>query len=128
MRLLLDTCSLIWFYETSPRMSATALDAILSPANRMTVSAASPWEVAIKLGTGKLVLAESFDAFVQHAIHDNGFELLPVQPRHAADLFNLPRHHKDPFDRMLVAQARVEGLTLVTCDDKIALYPVPQLW
>lgn len=128
MRLLLDTHALLWFYFADPKLSAAARAAIEAPENVKFVSAATHWEVAIKVGLSKLGLNEPFPDFVQHAIHDQGFLLLPVEPRHSAALIALPLHHRDPFDRMLVAQALVEGLPVVTCDPALALYPITRAW
>ena len=128
MRLLLDTHTLIWYTSADPKLSAAALAAISHPANDVAVSAASLWEVGIKAAKGALELDMSFPDFVLTAITLPGFAYLGVNPDHVIDLLSLPFHHKDPFDRMLVAQTRAEGMTLVTRDDKIALYDVPRLW
>jgi PIN domain nuclease of toxin-antitoxin system len=128
VKLLLDTHALIWFYEMNRKMSATALALILDPANDKLVSPAAYWEMAIKLGTGKLVLAEPFPDFVQHAIFDNGFTILPVEPRHCFPLPTLPRHHNDPFDRLMIAQAIVEDIAVVSIDTAFDPYPVRRLW
>jgi len=125
---LLDAHVLIWHYETNPKMSAAALALIADPANVKLVSPASFWEIAIKLGTGKYLFAESFADFLQHAITDNGFPILPIQPRHCEPLTSLPQHHKDPFDRMLIAQAMVEGMPILSADAAIDAYPVTRLW
>jgi PIN domain nuclease of toxin-antitoxin system len=98
------------------------------PANQVVVSAASHWEIAIKIGTGKLVLAESFPDFVQHAVFDNGFAVLPIEPRHTAQLIGLPFHHRDPFDRLLIAQAMADNLPIVSVDPIFDAYPVRRLW
>jgi PIN domain nuclease of toxin-antitoxin system len=126
--LLLDTHSLLWYYFGDPKFSATARAAILDPQNETLVSAVNFWEIAIKLSTGKLTLTESFDDFIQHAIHDNGFKTIPIEPRHAAELIGMPYHHRDPFDRMLIAQAKVEGLSVVSRDAVFDLYPIQRIW
>jgi PIN domain nuclease of toxin-antitoxin system len=128
MRLLLDTHALLWRYFGDPKLSPAAAAAIADPAGTVFVSAATCWEVAVLIGKRRLRLTETFDEFVRCAVVEAGFGVIPVRPRHAAELLTLPFHHKDPFDRMLVAQAQAEGLTLVTCDADIALYPVPRLW
>lgn len=128
MKLLLDTHVVIWHYETNPKMSETSIAAIADHANEKLVSLASLWEIAIKLGTGKYLFAESFADFVQHAILDNGFELLPLESRHCEPLTSLPRHHNDPFDRMLVAQALVESISILTADVAFDAYPIFRLW
>jgi PIN domain nuclease of toxin-antitoxin system len=92
------------------------------------VSPASYWELAIKVGLGKYTLTESYEDFIQHAIFDNGFLILPIEPRHTALLISLPLHHKDPFDRLMVAQAMVEGIPLVSADPALDSYPITRLW
>jgi len=126
--LLLDTHVLLWYYKTNPKMSATALALVADPANEKFVSPASYWEIAIKLGTGKLTLSEPFPDFIQHAVFDNGFAVLPVEPRHCDPLVTLPRHHNDPFDRLIVSQAIVEGISIVGADTAFDAYPVQRLW
>ncbi len=123
MRLLLDTHVLLWWSTDSPRLAEGARDAIRS-AGRVAVSAASAWEAAIKAGMGKLTLDVPFERVAEV----NGFDKLPITLAHAAAVATLPEHHRDPFDRMLVAQARSEGLTLVTHDRAIEPYGIPILW
>jgi PIN domain nuclease of toxin-antitoxin system len=126
--MLLDTHALLWFYLDDPRLSAAAKAAILDAANSKLVSPATYWEIAIKLSLGKYVLKESFDEFLQHAIFDNGFQILPIEPRHVAALPGLPFHHKDPFDRLLAAQALVEDAHLASSDDVFDRYGVRRIW
>ncbi|MCI0461026.1 MAG: type II toxin-antitoxin system VapC family toxin [Gemmataceae bacterium] len=128
MRVLLDTHALLWFYLGDAQFSATARTAITDPRNSKLVSPASYWELAIKISLGKYVLTETYDEFVQHAIFDNGFVILPVEPKHTAALIALPFHHKDPFDRLLVAQALVEGIPLVSADPVLDQHPITRLW
>lgn len=128
MRVLLDTHTLIWFYQTDPKMSAAALAIILDPANEVLVSPASYWEVAIKIVTQKPPVQVPFAQFVQEAIFDNGFTILPIEPRHCDRLTTLPPHHKDPFDRLLVAQALAEDIPLVSVDPALDPYGVRRLW
>lgn len=128
MRLLLDTHALIWFYNTDPQISVAALTAIQAAGTLNLVSVASLWEIAIKVAKGKLSLNEPFPDFVQHAIRDNGFRLLPIGLDHIEQVLSLPFHHKDPFDRLLVSQALVENVPLVTCDKDILRYPITQVW
>lgn len=128
MRLLLDTHALIWFYLGDSRMSKAARLLIEDAANIKVVSPAAFWELAIKIGLGKYTLTESYDDFIQHAILDSGFQILPVEPRHTSVLIALPQHHKDPFDRLMIAQAMVEGIPLVSLDSDFDLYPITRLW
>jgi len=128
MDLLLDTHTLLWHYLDDPQLSATALALLTDPANRVFVSPASYWEVAIKVCTKKYTLTVPFPTFIQEAIHDNGFVILPVEPRHVEPVTRLERHHNDPFDRLLIAQAIVEDMPVVGCDVAFDPYPVRRLW
>lgn len=121
MRLLLDTHVLIWWDEGA-RLSREAASAI-RVAEQVYVSAVAGWEIAIKTALGRL----SPKRTVAEAVADSGFEELPVRLRHAEALERLPPHHRDPFDRMLVAQARVERLTIVTRDHAFQAYEVTLL-
>jgi len=115
MNNLLDTHALIWFFEGSNRMSATARSQIENPANTNFVSVVSFWEIAIKISIGKLEMDLSMED-LQRLIWENGMEILPIKIEHTFLLRNLPYHHKDPFDRLLITQALVEKLTLISCD------------
>lgn len=128
MRLLLDTHTLLWFYLDDPQLSDPAQAAIVDPNNIKLVSPASYWEIAIKLSIQKYTLRVSYEAFLQESIFDNGFVILPIESRHTAALISLPFHHKDPFDRMLIAQAIVEGIPIVSADSKFDQYPITRLW
>ena len=130
MRILLDTHALLWFYLGDPRLSDQARTVIEDAANTKFVSPASYWELAIKVSLGKYVLTESYDDFVQHAIFDNGFLILPVEPRHTAQVAVLPfvSGHKDPFDRLLVAQAIIEEIPIVSNDEALDQYSITRLW
>ena len=128
MRLLLDTHALLWFCEGNTALSAAARGAMEDSSNELYVSHATPWEVAIKLSLGKLELQTSYDALFPGVLDANGFQLLPLSLEHYRTLIPLPRHHGDPFDRLLIAQALVEGLTLITCDPQFPAYGVPVLW
>lgn len=120
MRLLLDTNVLIWTLLTPDRLLAAPREAIEDGANEIFVSIASPWEIAIKRSRANLNPPNDLD--VQLA--EKRFSLLPISLRHTRAIESLPRHHGDPFDRMLVAQAQTDGLTIVTSDRKIARYQV----
>lgn len=119
MRLLLDTHVVLWWRQDSRRLERAVRGAIAGAAV-VYVSAASAWEVAIKSAIGRLRLDDPFDIHVQAA----GFEPLPITFAHAAEVARLPPHHADPFDRMLIAQARLERLTLVTHDRNFLAYDV----
>ncbi len=122
MRLLLDTHVVLWWRQDSRRIGRQTRAAIAG-ASAVYVSAASAWEVAIKAAVGRLDLADPFESHVEKA----GFEPLPITFAHAAEVGRLPPHHADPFDRMLVAQARIERLVLVTHDVNIRAYDVDLL-
>ena len=128
MRLLLDTHSLIWFCEGNPLLSATARAAMEDEANERFVSHAVPWEMSIKLALGTLNLSVDFEAIFPGVLDANGFEMLPPSLEHYRGLIALPRHHSDPFDRLMICQAQVDGLTIVTCDPLFGAYDVPLLW
>jgi len=128
VRLLLDTHTLLWFYRGDTKLTTAARSLIEDAANTKLVSPATYWELAIKIGLGKYTLTESYDDFIQHAIFDNGFLILPVEPRHTATLIAMPLHHKDPFDRLMIAQAMVEMIPLVSLDPDFDPYPITRLW
>jgi PIN domain nuclease of toxin-antitoxin system len=121
LKLLLDTHAFIWWNVNDRRLADVARDAIRNPANRIVVSAASVWEIAIKRKIGKL----SFRHDVLTAIAADGFETVDITPRHANTAGSLPLHHADPFDRLLVAQADIEQFVLVTQDRQLLPYGVP---
>lgn len=121
--LLLDTHAFLWARMDKSRLTRTVREAIFA-APEVFVSVASAWETAIKIGKNKLRLPESFAA----GLHDSGFASLPITLRHAEAVAVLPPHHGDPFDRMLIAQAMVEDLVLVSADRQFAAYGVPILW
>ena len=120
MRLLLDTAPLLWWLGDDPKLGAAARAAIAAPENEVYVSAASAWEISVKRASGKLVAP--FDLLT--ALERNYFAELPIDLVHAVAAGELPPHHKDPFDRMLVAQSQIEGLTLVAVDAEIEKYGV----
>jgi PIN domain nuclease of toxin-antitoxin system len=128
VRLLLDTCTFLWIVGGARELSARAREAFADPANEAVLSAASAWEIAVKHRLGRLPLPQAPDEFVpaQRAAH--GIEPLPLNEEAALHVAKLPDLHRDPFDRMLVAQALVGGLVLLTPDDSIRQYPVRAFW
>ena len=130
MKILLDTHAWFWFYLGDPRLSIHARSLIEDPGNDKLVSPASYWELAIKASMGKLLLTERYEEMVEHAIVDNGFTILPVEIRHAAQVSNLhfSSGHKDPFDCLLVAQALVENIPIISVDSALDAYGVQRLW
>ena len=123
MRLLLDTHVFLWWRADDRRLGRTAREAIAA-ADVVFVSAATAWEAGIKSALGRLRYPDTIDAGVE----DSGFEKLPISIAHAERAASLPRHHTDPFDRMLVAQSEIEDLTLVTHDRALAAYARPIVW
>jgi PIN domain nuclease of toxin-antitoxin system len=123
-RLLVDTHVLLWWLGDDPALSDRARDAIAGPTTQPLVSAASVWEIAIKRSLGKLEAPDD----LPEIITAEGFAWLPVGPGHAWRVRALPLHHRDPFDRILVAQALVEGLPLVTADARFGRYDVDIRW
>lgn len=126
--LLLDTQAMLWFLWDDPKLSADAKDRIEDANNRKLVSIASCWEVAIKVGLGKLDLGEPSGTFLPREIARNNFELLPISLKHATTVETLPLHHRDPFDRLLIAQAMVDGLQIIGADGAFDQYGVVRLW
>ncbi len=119
-RLLLDTHTLLWWLADAPALGPASRALIAEPGNVVFVSAASIWEIAIKRALGKLSAPEGLDAILE----EQGFEALPIEVFHAEQAGILPRHHRDPFDRMLIAQAQAEGLALVSADPQMAAYGI----
>lgn len=128
MSLLLDTHVLLWWAADAPQLSAAARRAVAEGDVTVFVSVASVWEMAIKCSLGKLRLPSAVGEFVAETLRANRFRLLPIELAHAARVVDLPHLHGDPFDRLLVAQALAEGLTLVTADPRLAAYGAPTLW
>jgi PIN domain nuclease of toxin-antitoxin system len=126
--LLLDTHTLLWFLRDDPSLSTVAKALIQDPANRKFVSVASCWEIAIKAGRKRLALTESSYDLLRRELPRNGFDVLSIELRHATFVETLPDHHRDPFDRLLVAQSLVEGIPLVSVDVRFDSYGVTRLW
>ena len=125
MNLLLDTHVFLWWIDDAPELGPAARDAIADPQALVLISAASAWEIAVKAALGRIRI---HPGDVLGGIHESGFTELPVRAEHGLAAGALPLHHRDPFDRMLVAQAHVERLTLVTRDRRIEPYDVKVLW
>jgi PIN domain nuclease of toxin-antitoxin system len=128
VKLLLDTHAFLWWVTDDDRLSQNARKRIAEPRNEVFLSAVSAWEIVVKASLGRLSLVERPDRFVMRQLEANAFTPMPLQLSHAANVWTLPDHHKDPFDRLLVAQALVEGLSLVTGDRKVGRYPVKIVW
>jgi PIN domain nuclease of toxin-antitoxin system len=127
MNILLDTHAAIWFFEDDKRLSKSAIDAIYNLENMIYVSIASVWEAGIKISTGKLNFDDGINGFIE-TVYKNEFSLLEITPEHIKRVTELPFIHRDPFDRMMVAQAIVEDMTIMTVDENIVKYEVSHIW
>lgn len=128
MRVLLDTQTFLWWNIGDDRMSVPARDAIADGRNEVLVSAASIWEVAIMAAQGRLELPEETESYVSERMRRNRWTALPFADRHALRAAALPMIHADPFDRMLIAQAQLESLPILTIDPDIVRYDVETIW
>ena len=128
MRLLLDTHTFLWWVEDDPHLSRKARAAVSEPGNDCFLSLASSWEMAIKVSLGKLKLASPIERFIPDQLAANGFRELPIEFRHVARVARLPFHHRDPFDRLLAAQALEEDITVVSADKVFTPYRVRRIW
>lgn len=128
MKLLLDTCSFLWFLADAPELSAKARAAILDPANSVYLSAVSAWEIGGKYAKGDLELPGRPETLIPQIRTDSGILSLPLSEEEAISAEKLPLLHKDPFDRMIIAQALVQGMVVVTPDRAFEPYPVRLLW
>ncbi len=128
MRALLDTHAFLWWMTDDARLSALARETIGDGANEIYVSAATGWEMAIKARLGRLQVPGDFAPFITDQIAENGFRVLAIELAHALHVHRLADHHRDPFDRILVAQSLVEGMPLLSCDAQIAAYGVELVW
>ena len=127
MKLLLDTHVFLWYISADPQLPAAFRDAIREPSNEVFLSVASVWEAVIKYALGKLPLPEAPAEYLPRERQAHRIAALPIEEPALANLANLPPLHRDPFDRMLIAQAPQHGLRLVTVDDAVRAYPVPLL-
>jgi PIN domain nuclease of toxin-antitoxin system len=128
VRLLLDTQAFLWFVMNEPQLSGTARTLIMDATNDILISPASYWEIAIKVSIRKFELNAPYELFMQRGIDGNNFTILSIEPKHTAVLITLPFHHRDPFDRLLIAQAMVESVPILSNDTVFDAYPVTRLW
>lgn len=128
MRVLIDTCVLLWGMLDPARLSPDAAAILRDPGHSILISVVSAWEISIKQTNGKLTLADSTVDFMAHAASVFGTAFLPVGLTHAILAGELPVHHRDPFDRMLIAQAIIEKVPLISPDIHFAAYPIHRLW
>ncbi len=128
MRLLLDTHAFLWWIADDTRLSGRARELIADSANDVYFSVASGWEIVVKAGLRRVLLPDDPDRFISEQLSVNAFQVLPVHLRHALRIYTLPDLHRDPFDRMLVAQAVSEEMAVLSADPQIARYPVEVVW
>lgn len=128
MRLLLDTHTFLWYIWDHPELSPTAIELIEDKQNEKFVSIVSVWEMAIKVSTGKLMLNRPFNDLKSAMIEGNGFELWPLSFDHTVFVSTLPYHHKDPFDRLLIAQSLTDQMPIIGRDEMFDRYGVTRHW
>jgi PIN domain nuclease of toxin-antitoxin system len=129
VRVLLDTHAFLWWVsERGTRLSDRARELLSDGSNDVIVSMASVWEMSIKVGFGRMDLPDAIERYVPDRLRHHAFDLLPIDLRHAFRAGALPPIHGDPFDRMLIAQAQLEGLALITADPAIGRYDVETIW
>ncbi len=127
MEVLLDTHTLIWYLFGDEKLSLNSKNIIENDANRKLVSIVSVWEIAIKISIKKFEFSKGL-RFLVEAIENNNFEILPIKIEHTITVASLPFHHRDPFDRILIAQCEAENLTIATKDEHFKLYDVKTVW
>ena len=128
MRFLLDTQAFLWFVLADSRLSPAAEATIANPSHEIEISPATYWEIAIKISLHKYSLPEPYEVFIERQIRQNDFRILPIQPQHTAALIGMPFHHRDPFDRLLIAQAIVENIPMVSADPGFDAYAIRRVW
>ena len=128
MKYLLDTHTFLWWNLDDPQLSERAKELIANGENEIFISAASAWEIAIKTAKRRLVLPEEPAQYLANRMSQYHFQPLPVQVSHAVRVYDLPSHHADPFDRMLIAQCQLESLPLISKDEDIKQYDVEVVW
>jgi len=128
MKVLLDTHAFLWLITGDDRLSEIARRTFLDPASKLFFSAASLWEICIKKNLGKLSLKSGWLETIQDELKVNAIQWLSIEMPHCAELTKLPFHHRDPFDRMLIAQAMVEDLLLLSRDGRLSAYEIKRIW
>ncbi len=128
MKVLLDTHAFLWWINDNPRLSHQAREVISNADNTLFLSAASGWEIAVKAGLGKLSLPSDMTSFIMDQMYINAITPLPVLLNHALHVHNLPGLHRDPFDRLLIAQAQLENVPIITVDPHFTAYQVEVIW
>jgi PIN domain nuclease of toxin-antitoxin system len=128
MNALLDTHTFLWWVADAPQLSEPAKNFIVNPNNQIFFSVASAWEIIIKVGTGKLTIPEAPNNYINSRVTDNRFEILPIELNHVFQVTNLPDLHRDPFDRIIIAQSQVTGMPILTIDRLVVQYAVDIIW
>jgi len=128
VKLLLDTHTFLWFIEGNPNLSDAARNLIEEQENQRFLSVGSLWEMSIKASINKLELGITFTELVKRQVYGNAIELLEIQPEHLDELAKLPFYHKDPFDRLIIAQSLAEDIPVITRDSAFESYPITVLW
>jgi PIN domain nuclease of toxin-antitoxin system len=128
MRLLLDTHAFLWFVTADPRLGPVAKSFIQEPANQRLLSTVSLWEMAIKFSLGKLKFSKPFATLIPEQLAANAIEILPIQLSHIELVAGMPFHHRDPFDRLLIAQTIIEGTGLVSVESAFDAYGIKRIW
>jgi PIN domain nuclease of toxin-antitoxin system len=128
MKLLLDTHAFLWWVAGDPQLSERVKDLIADGSNQVFFSVASAWEIVVKASLGRLKLEDDLKTFLDDQLEANAFEVLQIHLRHALAIASLPDLHRDPFDRMLVAQAASDGLAILSADPQVHGYPVDVVW
>lgn len=128
MRLLLDSHTFLWFADGNQKIQKNVIELIENNENQKFISMASVWEIAVKIKIGKLKLNEDFHLFFEKDLIANGFEILPIEFNHISKTMELPFHHRDPFDRLLISQSLYEQIPIISADKKFDNYGVKRIW
>jgi len=128
MKVLLDTHAFLWWITDDPKLSSRAREIISNIKNELFFSAASGWEISIKVQIGRLKLPDEPQRFIHGQMRTNAIQSLPILMSHALHVSTLPDHHRDPFDRLLIAQAQLEGFPILSADPQMAKYQIEAIW
>ncbi len=128
MKILLDTHTLLWAFQEQDKLSSKAKEVFLNPDNSLFFSMASYWELCIKQSLGKLELAKNWRDMIERELSENSIAWLAIEKAHCEGLLKLPFHHRDPFGRLLIVQAQVEDMTILTGDETMRAYKVKVIW
>ena len=128
MRILLDTHAFLWWITGDQRLSQRSIECISDGSNELFFSVASGWEIAIKAGLGRIDIPDPLERFVSEHLFRNHMDVLAIQLSHALHVITLPQFHRDPFDRMLISQAQIERLPILSSDKLLAAYDVEVIW